>query len=124
MKLNITNVGDQQFPPEEAGYLEETRYRVVHFHGPRLSDSLAKAAYFLSELEELLHREPQTLAMSSQYSWEDEATEFAWRVTLILAQPDLEGDLSRVRLESTTVTRQARLLPPSSVENCALTHSG
>jgi len=76
----------------ERDYLDRTLYRAVHFHGSRLADSLAKAADFLVQLEKRLSREPCTLCMTVQYSWEDEATDLAWRATIVLGQSVGEGD--------------------------------
>src|SRR5436305_15282944 len=73
-------------------YLDRTSYLAVHFHGPKLSDSLTKSANFLAQLEECMSREPHALCMSAQYSWEDEATDLAWRVTVVLGKPVLEDE--------------------------------
>jgi hypothetical protein len=82
---------DQGLALGERDYLDRTSYRAVHFHGPRLADPLAKAADFLIQLEKRLNHEPHALSVSAQYSWEDEATDLAWRVTIILGQPLLEA---------------------------------
>jgi hypothetical protein len=81
-----------QSPFREQDYLDRTVYRAVHFHGSRLADPLAKAADFLFQLEKQLPHEPHPLCISAQYSWEDEATDLAWRVTLVLNQPALGSD--------------------------------
>lgn len=86
-----TCVVDQRLELRERDYLDRTSYRAVHFHGLRLADSLAKAADFLIQLEKRLNHEPHALSVSAQYSWEDEATDLAWRVTIILGQPLLEA---------------------------------
>lgn len=88
------DLGVQSAMPHERDYLDRTAYRAVHFHGPRLADSLAKAADFLIQMEKRLAREPYALCVNAQYSWEDETTDIAWRVTLVLGQPALESDVS------------------------------
>jgi hypothetical protein len=81
----------QELLSHERDYIDRTYYRAVHFHGSRLADSLVRAADFLFQLEKGLSREPYALSVSAQYSWEDEATDLAWRVTVILGQPVFEG---------------------------------
>ena len=73
-------------------YLDRTTYRAVHFHGSRLADSLTKAADFLVKTEKRLCREPHALCVNAQYSWEDETTDLAWRVTVVLGVPALGHD--------------------------------
>jgi hypothetical protein len=87
-----------EFLSHERDYFDRTAYRAVHFHGARLADSMSKAADFLFQLGKHLSRDPHPLCLSAQYSWEDEATDLAWRVTLVLSQSALGSD-TQVELE-------------------------
>jgi hypothetical protein len=62
-------------------------YRSAHFYGPRLSSPLAEAAQYLKELEELTEHPPHILCLHEEFSWEDEGSDLAWRVTLVFSEP-------------------------------------
>jgi hypothetical protein len=72
--------------PRRHGYSDKITYRAIHFHGARLADSLSRASDFLLQLEKQLQREPYPLCISVQYSAEDDWTETAWQVTVVLGE--------------------------------------
>lgn len=72
--------------PSGSGYLDRTTYRSVHFHGARLADPLAEAAHYLRQMEELADRPPHVLCVHEQFSWEDDGSDLAWQVTLVLGE--------------------------------------
>jgi len=93
-KANSTCQTDQTIQadhvPRRHGYSDQLTYRAVHFHGQRLADSLAKASSFLLQLEKQLQREPYPLCISVQYSAEDDWSEMAWQVTVVLGEMILD----------------------------------
>lgn len=73
--------------PRGSAYVDRGIYRSVHFYGPRLSDPLAEAAQYLRELEDRTDRPLPILCTRSEFSWADEETELAWRVTIVFGEP-------------------------------------
>jgi hypothetical protein len=63
-------------------------YRSVHFYGPRLADALAETVRYLEESQELNGRVPQILCLHDAFSFEDEGSDLAWQVTLVVSHSD------------------------------------
>jgi hypothetical protein len=78
--------------PRGCGYVDRVRYRSIHFHGERLCVPLGEAARYLGELEWILGRAPHVLCLHHDFSGEDEGSDFAWRVTLVLSVPEIDVD--------------------------------
>lgn len=70
--------------PIGSGYLDKSIYRSIHFHGARLADPLAEAAHYLRLIEKQAERPPHVLCVHQQFSLEDDGSDLAWQVTLIL----------------------------------------
>ncbi len=70
-----------------SGYVDQTRYRCIHFHGNQLWRPLGEASLYLKELSRNCDRQPHVLGIHNDHSSEDAATELAWRVTLVIADP-------------------------------------
>lgn len=75
--------------PIGSGYLDKSVYRSIHFHGARLADPLAEAAHYLILIEKQEEKPPHVLCVHQQFSLEDEGSDLAWQVTLILGEPRL-----------------------------------
>lgn len=73
--------------PTGSGYLDRVPYRSVHFYGTRLCVPLAEASRYLERLERLTGKPPHILCLHDEFSWEDEGTDLAWRLTLVLSEP-------------------------------------
>jgi hypothetical protein len=69
----------------------EVVYRSVHFYGAVLYRPLAAAAEYLQKLESDAGRPPHVLCLHDEFSWEDEGTDLAWRVTLVLSEPPADA---------------------------------
>lgn len=74
------------FRPAGSGYLDQSVYRSIHFHGARLADPLAEAAHYLRQVEKQDHRPPHVLCVHEQFSAEDDGSDLAWQVTLVLGE--------------------------------------
>jgi hypothetical protein len=62
-------------------------YRAIHFYGPQLRVPLADAARYLrEEVERAGGRPPRVLCLRDEHSWEDEGSDLAWQVTLVLGE--------------------------------------
>lgn len=71
----------------DAGYLDRTRYRTVHFHGASLHETLMAASIYLRRLEEKLGHAPHILCVHDEFSDADAGTELTWQFTVILGEP-------------------------------------
>lgn len=79
------------FPnPNASGRLDRILYRSVYFYGIALSGPLAAAADYLRSWEDRNGRAPHVLCVHDEFSSEDEGSELAWKVTLVLGEPDSE----------------------------------
>jgi hypothetical protein len=79
--------------PHGSGRLDRMVYRPVHFYGAKLCSPLAAAAQYLQHLEQLTGRSPHVLCVYDAFSSEDEGSDLAWQVTLVLSEPTpLPGD--------------------------------
>lgn len=72
--------------PMGSGYLDKSVYRSIHFHGARLADPLAEAAHYLMLIEKRDEKPPHVLCVHQQFSLEDDGSDLAWQVTLILGE--------------------------------------
>jgi len=81
------------YNPPGSGYLDRVTYRSVHFYGVRLADPLAEAAQYLRRVEETTSRPPYVLCLHQQFSWEDDGSNLAWQVTLVLSIPFADSEL-------------------------------
>jgi hypothetical protein len=61
-------------------------YRAIHFYGPQLRVPLADAARYLHDEAERAGEPPRVLCLRDEHSWEDEGSDLAWQVTLILGE--------------------------------------
>ncbi len=61
---------------------------------------LGEAAQYLLELELILGRAPHVLCLYHDFSGEDEGSDLAWRLTLVLSVPDTETDDSPEQTQS------------------------
>jgi hypothetical protein len=76
--------------PETSGRLDRILYRSVYFYGVALSGPLAAAADYLRCWEDAHGRAPHVLCVHDEFSAEDEGSDLAWKVTLVLGEPDGE----------------------------------
>lgn len=73
------------------GSFDRTTYRSVHFYGRQLTGPLEQAAHYIKQLEEMTNGQPNILCIHEEFSWEDEGSDVAWRVSLVFGEP--AGDL-------------------------------
>jgi hypothetical protein len=76
--------------PEPPGRPDRVLYRAVSFYGVALSGPLGAAADYLRRWEDAHGSAPHVLCLHDEFSFEDEGTELAWKVTLVLGEPDGE----------------------------------
>jgi hypothetical protein len=69
-------------------------YRSIRFYGPSLHFPLAEAAEYLRRLELETGKPPHVLCVHDEFSAEDEGSDLAWGVTLVVSEPpaDLTPD--------------------------------
>ncbi|MFL6073185.1 MAG: hypothetical protein ACJ73S_07270 [Mycobacteriales bacterium] len=68
--------------------LDHVRYRPVCFYGSALSAPLAAAADYLRCWEDTHGHAPHVLCVHDEFSAEDAGSDLAWKVTLVLGDPD------------------------------------
>lgn len=67
-------------------------YRSIRFYGASLHLPLAEAAEYLRQLELAAGKPPHVLCVHDEFSAEDEGSDLAWGVTLVVSEPPADPD--------------------------------
>jgi hypothetical protein len=73
--------------PRGTAYVDRLIYRSVHFHGSCLHEPLGEAVNYLRDIERANGEPPFVVGLQHQYSREDDKSQLAWQVTLVIGFP-------------------------------------